>query len=139
MNRFFLRAGALALSLGLVACGATSNEPGASQNNESETSVVLQDPVGLWGSQEAQQPWLEFAEDGKLTGSDGCNRLVGSWKADGEKLDFGQLAGTRMFCEGVDDWLSGASSGELVEGEKMAIFNQDGKELGTLAFSGKDS
>ena len=138
MKRFFLRTAALSLAFGVAACGATPGEPGASQPTESETSVILQDPVGLWGSKEQGQPWLELAEDGKITGSDGCNRLAGTWSAS-EDLEFAALASTKMYCEGVDDWLSRAASAKLEDGEKMLVLDADGKELGTLAFGGKGS
>lgn len=139
MKRIILRAAALSLAFGAVACGATSNDPGAGQPTESENSVKSQDPVGLWGSQDQGQPWLELAEDGKLTGSDGCNRLTGTWQSDGAQVQFGQLASTKMFCEGVDDWLAGAASATVAGSGELAISGQDGKELGTLALSGKDS
>ena len=45
---------------------------------------------------------LAFGSDGRLTGSDGCNRIVGSYTGDGSSLQFGQLAGTRMACLGLN-------------------------------------
>jgi len=128
----------LAMALAVVSCAATSNDPGASKPTESETSVILQDPVGLWGSKEQGQPWLELAEDGKVTGNDGCNRLAGSWNAS-EDLQFAALASTKMFCEGVDDWLSRAATAKLKDDDTMLVFDGDGKELGTLAYGGKVS
>ncbi|MGH3653317.1 META domain-containing protein [Glutamicibacter sp.] len=138
MKRFFLRTAALSLAFGVAACAATGSDPGASQPTGSETSVILQDPVGLWGSKEKGQPWLELAEDGKVSGSDGCNRLTGTWSAS-EDLEFAALASTKMFCEGVDDWLSRAATATLQDGNKMLVLDADGKELGTLAYGGKVS
>lgn len=138
MKRFLLRSAALAMAFAVVSCAATSNDPGANEPIESETSVILQDPVGFWGSKEQGQPWLELAEDGKVTGNDGCNRLAGSWNAS-EDLQFTALASTKMFCEGVDDWLSRAATAKLEDGNKMLVLDADGKELGTLAYGGKGS
>jgi putative lipoprotein len=45
---------------------------------------------------------LVFAADGRVTGSDGCNRIVGSYTGDASSLQFGQLAGTRMACLGLN-------------------------------------
>jgi heat shock protein HslJ len=40
---------------------------------------------------------LQF-EDGRVSGSGGCNRLVGGYTVSGDRLDIGQLASTRMAC-----------------------------------------
>jgi copper homeostasis protein (lipoprotein) len=42
-------------------------------------------------------------ESRRVGGSGGCNRLVGSYELQGDRLTFGQMAGTRMACpEGSD-------------------------------------
>jgi heat shock protein HslJ len=42
-------------------------------------------------------------ETGRVTGSGGCNRMAGSYTLAGDKLTFGQMAGTRMACpDGMD-------------------------------------
>lgn len=42
-------------------------------------------------------------ESRRVGGSGGCNRLVGSYELQGDRLTFGQMAGTRMACpEGGD-------------------------------------
>ena len=39
----------------------------------------------------------------RVVGSGGCNRLVGSYTLDGDRLALGQMAATRMACEeGMD-------------------------------------
>lgn len=37
-------------------------------------------------------------EEKRVTGASGCNRMLGSYRLDGPKLSFGQLAGTMMAC-----------------------------------------
>lgn len=44
--------------------------------------------------------YLEFA-DGKVTGSDGCNRISGSATIAGDMITFGPIASTKMACPGV--------------------------------------
>lgn len=88
--------------------------------------------VGTWGADNPGQPNLVLAEDGTLSGTDGCNRLTGSWKAEDDAVTFGPIASTRMFCEGVDDWL-GAMASATVDGSTMTIRDSDGAEIGTLA------
>ena len=89
--------------------------------------------VGTWtGEGNGQQaPSLELQQDGRLAGTDGCNRLMGTWKQDGDSLTFIQIASTAKFCEGVDVWLSGLETG-TIDGETMAIFDKDGSEIGRL-------
>jgi heat shock protein HslJ len=41
---------------------------------------------------------LEFLEQGRVAGSSGCNRMMGSYTLTGEGLSFGALAGTMMAC-----------------------------------------
>ena len=94
--------------------------------------------LGLWGSKDHMQPWLEILHDGRVVGHDGCNRLFGQW-AEAADVDFIALGGTRMICEGVDDWLSRAATGKLQDDRSMAIFDEDQKELGILAKEGKNS
>ena len=47
---------------------------------------------------------LVFASDeGLITGSGGCNRVIGSFELDGDRLRFGRMASTQMFCpDGMD-------------------------------------
>lgn len=89
-------------------------------------------PVGAWGDPtDPSRPSLVLAEDGRLSGTDGCNRLTGSWTVDGTTLTFSALASTMMFCEGVDTWLLGAAAADLVAGS-LVIRDSTGTVLGTL-------
>ena len=45
-----------------------------------------------------REPHLVFHEDGRLAGSDGCNRLAGRYALEGSSIEFFELAGTRMAC-----------------------------------------
>lgn len=45
--------------------------------------------------------YLQF-EDGKLSGSDGCNQLTGPATVRGDTITFGEIASTKMACPGVD-------------------------------------
>jgi heat shock protein HslJ len=46
-----------------------------------------------------QEANLVFDADGnRVTGSSGCNRLVGTYAVDGRSLRFNGVAGTRMAC-----------------------------------------
>jgi heat shock protein HslJ len=89
------------------------------------------DPVGSWGREGQGQPSLKLAKDGKVTGSDGCNRLISSWKQDGDQIKFDIVAGTMMHCEGVDTWLSAMKSA-TVKNDVMTIKDDSGEKIGEL-------
>lgn len=88
--------------------------------------------TGAWGEPGQEgMPVLELGPNGALSGSDGCNRLVGEYVATGSSLVFEEVASTQMFCEGVDTWLSGLATAS-VEGDSMIIFDSAGVEIGSL-------
>lgn len=41
---------------------------------------------------------ISFLNDGRVAGSGGCNRYVGSYELDGDGISFGPMAGTKMAC-----------------------------------------
>jgi len=49
---------------------------------------------------DSQQPTLQFAADGTVTGTDGCNRFHGRYAITGIGVRFDGLASTRMACAG---------------------------------------
>ena len=89
------------------------------------------DAVGSWGTDGPGQPNLVLEADGKLHGTDGCNRLVGSYEASGTTITFGPMGGTRMFCEGVDTWLSHAA-GATLGADTLEITDAQGQRIGSL-------
>ncbi len=88
--------------------------------------------LGTWGdASQSSQPSLGFSQDGKVTGTDGCNRLSGSWTNDEDEISLGPLTSTLMVCEGVDTWL-GTGVSAKVDDSRLHIFNSAGTEIGTL-------
>jgi heat shock protein HslJ len=55
---------------------------------------------------------IAFARD-RVSGNDGCNSFSGTYEADGSKLTFGPLAGTKKACSGPADEVSRAVSAGL--------------------------
>ncbi|MBK0422078.1 nitronate monooxygenase [Leucobacter sp. CSA2] len=89
------------------------------------------DVTGRWGSREDRDPHLELAADGALTGSDGCNRLMGRWMRLPNGVAFERVAATRMICPGTDTWLAGLASGKLQDG-RLIVFDAAGNRIGEL-------
>ncbi len=44
------------------------------------------------------RPFVQFGSSGRVSGSDGCNRLMGTYVQKGSKLRISRLAGTRRMC-----------------------------------------
>ncbi|PJJ71753.1 META domain-containing protein [Diaminobutyricimonas aerilata] len=78
--------------------------------------------------------FVEFADDGSWTGSDGCNGNGGRWVAD----DTGTLLATSgpstlMACDGapVPTWMATATTAWL-DGDDLVLLDRHGDELGRL-------
>ncbi len=87
--------------------------------------------TGTWGSSASGQPNLTIEDDGKVSGTDGCNRLTGTGTVSGDTFRFGNLASTMMACEGVDEWLGKASTAS-VDGKTLIVYDDSNKKIGTL-------
>ncbi|SDZ08637.1 META domain-containing protein [Herbiconiux ginsengi] len=93
--------------------------------------------IGTWSSdaQQGAEVFLTFT-DGKVTGKDGCNNLMGSWSAGaGGSIVLSGLASTMMYCEGVDTWLSKAV-GLTLDGRTAVVVDDTGTSIGTLTRQG---
>jgi len=49
-----------------------------------------------------RQPSLQFVAGGRVTGSDGCNRVRATYTLVGSRITFGPIAATRMACSGTE-------------------------------------
>ncbi len=59
-------------------------------------------PVVL-ASTQREPHFILHQQSRRLSGSGGCNQLMGSYELNGDQLTFGQMAGTMMVCaEGMD-------------------------------------
>lgn len=97
-----------------------------------EAAAPAPSPLGFWGSEEYDQPNLSFSAD-TVNGTDGCNRLNGSWHHDENgRIRFEDVTSTRMHCAWVNTWLEDLDSA-VINHQEMHVFNASGVEIGTLA------
>ncbi len=83
-----------------------------------------------------REAWIQFdAAQARITGSGGCNNVVGSYAMDGDALRFSKVAGTMMACsDGVEQerafvamlgkvqrWLVAGTVLELVDGDQRLL------------------
>lgn len=110
----------------------------ACAGNPAEPAETV-DPVGTWGDVAATgEPSLVLGDDGSLTGTDGCNRLIGTWTAEADTVTFVEVASTRMLCEGVDTWLSALATGTIAD-DTLTVQDESGEEIGTLERASDDA
>ena len=80
-------------------------------------------------------PHLIFGADGRVSGSDGCNRLTSSYTAKGEAITFGLFAATQMACADTDERASrfrsalGSTSHWRIEKGRLQLYGATGKPL----------
>lgn len=87
--------------------------------------------VGTWGTEAQGQPSLTIENDNTYSGTDGCNRLFGTYEIEGASIVFEPPASTMMFCEGVDTWLLNMASGRI-DGDSLEIQNAKQMIIGSL-------
>lgn len=117
-RRMLLHTAAVGLAAVALLAGCATASGGAS-------------PVGSWGSTAPEKPNLTIESDGSYSGTDGCNRLMGTGSIDGDTIDFGDMASTMIACQGVDEWLNKAATG-TVGGSTLTIYDKQGSRIGTL-------
>ncbi|MEG3114529.1 META domain-containing protein [Salinicola sp. 4072] len=79
-------------------------------------------PVAVADNQ--REAHLILGEDGRVSGSTGCNRLMGSYRLEGDTLTFSRLASTRMACPGDMAMLEQAWLAALAETAHYSIADQ---------------
>lgn len=116
--------------------GSTSATPAAATTTLDNTYWKLLTLNGKAVAPMDKEPHIVLQSQGKLVGSGGCNRLMGSWKQEGAKLHIGQVAGTRMACRGAAATTEIAMlkmlervAGWRIHGEQLELLDAKGKLL----------
>jgi putative lipoprotein len=87
---------------------------------------------------QAREIYLLLQEEGRVSGSDGCNRVAGLFKTDRTEVRFSHVAVTNMACiDGVD--LSGAFYSALKRASRLTATDErlelfDGKDRRVAVF-----
>lgn len=81
-----------------------------------------------------REAYLQF-QQGRVSGSDGCNRVTGSYQLKGDRVTFSQMAGTQMAClksSGTEQPFHAAlknASRLTITGDRLELFDGAGKQL----------
>jgi putative lipoprotein len=85
--------------------------------------------------QPIREAHLVFQAEGRVSGSDGCNRIIGTYELKGEAITLGQMAGTHMACADTTDIeqefraaLKGASRWKIA-GDRLELIDAAGVTL----------
>jgi heat shock protein HslJ len=87
---------------------------------------------------------LQF-EGNRVSGSDGCNRLTGSFQLNGDRVRFGQMAGTLMACVnpgGTEGPFRNAlmnASRLTIAGDRLELFDDAGTRLAAFVAGSQSS
>jgi heat shock protein HslJ len=92
----------IAAADGTTILGFEADEPGTVIGSWVATAIDMND--GVVSSETTSAVTATFAEDGTLSGNDGCNSYDATYEIDGPTIAIGPLAATRMAC--VDDALT---------------------------------
>ena len=117
-------------------CGsATSNEP---LENTRWKLVRLGDRAVTVGAGQPEPHLVLSSETGRVSGSSGCNRLMGRYEVEDGSLTFSALATTRMACPGGMDIerrflaaLRATSRTEITQ-QRLELFDANGRLLARL-------
>ena len=115
-------------------CGGDEGS-GSSQADLENRPWVLVSGIAVPLTPATASPSATFAE-GRVGGSTGCNRFTGPYTLDGDSLEIGQIASTRMACIPPADRVERSYLGALgkaaswrLDGEQLVLADADGAEL----------
>ncbi|MDY7115532.1 META domain-containing protein [Halomonas sp. SSL-5] len=139
MKQKFSLAALLVGTLALAGCagfdatsgGDTANEP---LENTYWKLVTVGEHQAVTIDEAREAHLVLHAEDARLAGSTGCNRMMGDYERDGDRLTFDQVATTMMACPGEVMELErefldalGEIASWQVEAENLTLLDDEGE------------
>ena len=128
----------LIMAIFLSACTAAGETPSLELND----SHWVLDQINGQAVIADTLPTLSFNEDQQVAGNASCNNFFGSYTLDGNKLSFGSLGSTQMFCDGLMEQESAylaaleSTTGYRTEEGKLLLVDESGNTV--LVFSPQD-
>ena len=96
----------LAIAFVFVAIAACASPEGLQSKTWTwERTIYNNDTVETPNEPEAFT--LTFTDDGQVQVTTDCNNMSGSYRVEEHRIEFGQMASTRMYCEGSQEDLFG--------------------------------
>jgi heat shock protein HslJ len=99
----------LVLAIGFISLtGCAHNNTGTASLINTYWKLVEIKGAAVAVSDNQREPHIVLNTERRVAGSDGCNRMMGGYQVSGDKLQFTQMAGTRMAC------MQGAEQAQLI-------------------------
>lgn len=99
----------LVLTIGFISLtGCAHNNTGTASLIHTYWKLVEIKGTAVAVSDNQREPHIVLNTERRVAGSDGCNRMMGGYQVSGDKLQFTQMAGTRMAC------MQGAEQAQLI-------------------------
>lgn len=92
--------GVLIGSMLFLIAGCRAGGDGSASGGLVGTAWVVTEIAGT-ATLDGGPPTLTFAEDGTVSGTDGCNQYSATFRTDGDRIEIGAGHGTDRACEGV--------------------------------------
>ena len=80
-------------------------------------------------------PSLQFSADNRISGADGCNRIMGSYVVKKHEINLGQLASTKMMCQNTAELSNKFNealnkvAGYQVYGQTLKLLDRNGNPV----------
>ena len=139
MKQKFALLALLASTMALTGCAGLDATSGGSAGDEPLENtywklVTVGERQAVVVTETREAHLVLHAEEARLAGSTGCNRMMGGYELDGDRLSFGQLATTMMACPGdvmefEREFLDalGDTASWQVEGESLTLVDGEGE------------
>ncbi len=75
-----------------------ATSPAASEFLNTYWKLTRLNDTEITVSEKEREPYVVFNSEKRIAGSDGCNRLMGAYALEGDKLTLSQIASTMMAC-----------------------------------------
>ncbi|MBR2513944.1 MAG: META domain-containing protein [Halomonas sp.] len=133
----------IGLALLISACSSAPQQERADAPKSTELSGPIVEQrwnLLLVGTDERlsmqEAPFFRIERDGKVSGSDGCNRFTGSVSlGESQRIEFSELASTRMACPNMEDAkrvtdMLDTAYRYLIDHDRLVFFGPDSRVLG---------
>jgi heat shock protein HslJ len=104
------------------------------------TATAVRLPNSVSSTLPGTEITADFGDDGKLTGSAGCNKYNATYKTKGSKITIGDVSATEMACTGPEGVMEQEqayldtlplTASYRVEGEMLSLLKKDGTYVAT--------
>lgn len=106
---------------------AGSTDPAARELLNTHWKLIVLNNSDIPVTEKEREPYIVFDGEKRVSGSDGCNRLTGSYTQENDQLKFNEIVTTRMAC--ADSGEQAAAIHKVLENVSRYTIHADQLEL----------